>query len=530
MHQSVQRVPIKKRFSGVSFGQFETVLLVLTGLATVFFLWQAWHFLPVTADNMYPEAAGVFSASQWAHGLPLYQDFRKAPYLLTSFPPLWYTELGLAAKAGISNLDSLTFFGRILSLVSLLGIAVLAYGWNRRLGLYPKLALLAPTLYLSFPILIPWAVTARPDMPGLFFSFLAIYFAGMEEARQGTWFSAVAASVAFLTRHNSVAAPVAIVLWLAWQRKWKLAFVYCGVWAVLVGTTLTIYQVSSNGLLFLNLGGSKFGSLAFTYVRDVILRLLTSPESGFVIVLFALGAFAAIEARNYSDKRVVLVSIYLIASLFFAVLGSAAAGAAGNHFLEPVLAMAVLVPSGLFKLRETWDKNSAFPAFALSLVVVLMLPSLDMQRWNAMHRKPENMRDIVPLAENKRVFTDIPYLAARTSNPQLLDPASLTYAERTAGAWSSSELAKQLEQRQYDVVITAEPLGEPLDPAARYPRYPHLGMRVRRAISQNYQPCFEVSEVFVYFPLSSGAQSADSECALVGNNLPAGARLAAKPN
>jgi hypothetical protein len=251
-----------------------------------------------------------------------------------------------------------------------------------------------------------------------------------------------------------------------------------------------------------------------TYIRDLILRMLTSPSSGFVIALVAFGIFGAVESLNQRNERQRLLILYLSASVFFAILGSAAAGAAVNHFLEPALALSALAPAGLARLRGNWEQDSPWPTFAVVLVVLLLLPSLDMQRWAAMHERPNDLKSIVRLIGNRTVFTDMPYIGARSSAPQFLDPASLTYASRTGG-WSGTELVKQLEQRQYEFVILSELPSQPYDPAARYPRYPHLGLDIRTAIVHNYHLCLEVDKTYFYTPANFDKNTTDLSCVLI---------------
>src|SRR6266511_445009 len=105
-----------------SFRSFHALLLILTGLAALFFLAETPRFLRVTGENIYPESAYVLAAQRWADGLSPYQDYRQPPYLMTAYPPLWYASLAVAAKLGLRDLDSLTLFGRILSLASVFGI------------------------------------------------------------------------------------------------------------------------------------------------------------------------------------------------------------------------------------------------------------------------------------------------------------------------------------------------------------------------------------------------------------------------
>ena len=147
---------------------------------------------------MYPEAAGVLSAQRWAHGFALYEDYRQPPYMTASFPPVWYGILAIAAKLGLSDLNALTLFGRLLSLACLFGVAVLGFRWNRKIGHPLGLALLTPLFYLSLPILIPWAVTARPDFPGLLLVFLALYVSSLRSTTASVFLAAALAALGFL--------------------------------------------------------------------------------------------------------------------------------------------------------------------------------------------------------------------------------------------------------------------------------------------------------------------------------------------
>lgn len=504
---------LSSRSALFSFQWFQGLLLILTGLVVVSFFVQAVRFLPVHGDNMYPEAAGVLSAQRWAAGRALYEDYREPPYITTSFPPVWYGVLAVAAKVGLGDVNVLTFFGRLLSLASLLGVAALGFSWNRKIGQPGGLALLTPLFYLSLPILIPWGVTARPDFPGLLLVFLAIYLVSLRSTTASVLLAAALAALGFLVRHNAISVPVSVVLWLLYSKKWKHAGLFCVVWSAVVGPVLLIVQRSSNKLLFLNISGAKFGEFALTYVRDVIGRLLVAQGNGFVIALFAFGIFGCIEAWRQQDNRYRLICIYLMVSLILAAIGSAARGAAVNHYLEPTLALALLIPIGMTRLRIGWAPDSPTALFSIVMVLVVLLPAVDAQRWNTMHNFPDDLRKMVPLVENKSVFTDIPYLAARSTSLELTDPASLTNMERT-GAWSSAGITRALREQKYDLVI----LSQAVDTSsalvtATYPRYPHLDSIVQTTIANNYGLCLQVDTVYVYVPLPM-------DKALIGDNCP----------
>jgi hypothetical protein len=467
------------------------------------FLVEAVQSLPVTGENIYPESAGVLTAQRWGLGFPLYQDYRQPPYLVTPFPPLWYAFMAIPVKLGLTTLDSLTLFGRMLTLAFLLGIAGLGHSWNHRLGLSSSLALFTPALYLSFPILTPWAVNARPDFPALFFSLLAIYWVGTRSSPVSVFVAGTAAALAFLMRHNAVAAPVAIVLWLMWFRRWTDAWRFCATWTATVALILVPVYWASNGLLLLNLSGAKFGPLAITYVHDVLSRLLVTEGNGFAVVLFAFGTFAFIECCKQANERTHLINIYAIASLGLAIAGSAAAGADANHYLEPALAMALLAPIGMSRLADTWRADSPLVSFAVVLILLLLLPSLDTHRWKFLHMKRAQLQQVLPLIDKKSIFTDIPYFSARTTSPQLVDLASLINTERVGGwaGWSSALVVEALQKKDYELVILSQPVDMLYVPAGLYPRWPRVDSAMKKAIRNNYGLCFRVDDVHVDGPL-----------------------------
>jgi hypothetical protein len=500
----------------LTFESFCLILLVLTGAAALCFAGRAIQFLPVIGENVYPETAGVWAAKQWTDGAPLYGDYRQPPYSISSFPPLYYAVLAGAARFGASGLDSLTFFGRLLSLASLLGIAVLGLAWNRRRGHSWRISSLTPAFYLSFPVLIPWAVAARPDFPPLLLGFVGLYFAAFRHSRKWLAAAGVATGLAFLMRHNAVAVPVALVLWLIATRRWKNAILFCSVWFLTVVPVLLWFYGSSHGMLLLNLSSAKYGPFALTYARDAFSRLLELEGQEFGVALFAFGAFGFLMSLKEREPTVRLLQIYVVVALALAVIGTAAAGGGPNHYLEAALAMALLVPPGMASLQRAWIPDSPFAALALVLTVAFLVPALDVQRSNVANKKPEDLRRVLLLLKDRSVFTDDGYLEARTSKPEALDLSSLSNTARVGGwaAWDSGSLVRQLQQQEFDTLILRTRLDLPFDPRARYPRTWRLDAAIRHAIAANYMMCTKIDNsygygtLYVYTPL---AQSGDTK-------------------
>jgi hypothetical protein len=290
-----------------------------------------------------------------------------------------------------------------------------------------------------------------------------------------------------------------------------------------VSAVLLPFYVLNGSLLMLNLSGAKFGLFALTYVRDILARLLLKEGCGFAVALFALGTFGYFQTIEGKTTRVALIRIYLVTSLVLAIVGTAAAGGGVNHYFEPALAMGILVPGGVARLQAAWQTYSPLAAFAMMMMLALLLPSLDAQRSRMMSSRPEDLRIFLKLVENRRVFTDDPYLAARISRPQAIDLSSLTNTEKRGGwaAWSSAQIAQELRQKKYEIVVLRTPMRSPYfpyNPALRYPRTHRLDFAIQTAITKNYNLCLEsgtsdeYGQLYLYCPLSTNQTSFIETC------------------
>ncbi|HEX7962841.1 MAG TPA: glycosyltransferase family 39 protein, partial [Terriglobales bacterium] len=236
----LERTGQDRRASGrlawlLSFEFFQRTLLGLTAIIALFFFVEAARLLPVHSENMTAESSTVLIAQRWAQGSPLYTDFRKPPFLIAPFPPGLYAIMAMGYKTGIRSVQGLMLFGRWLSLISLLGIGGITYLWNRDRGFSRETALVTPLLFFSFPALLPWAATVRQDFPALLFAACAVLLAFHSQAGKWIAAAAVSAAAAFLIKHSLIALPTALVLWMALNRRWKHALLFCGIWFFIVG-------------------------------------------------------------------------------------------------------------------------------------------------------------------------------------------------------------------------------------------------------------------------------------------------------
>ena len=492
---------------------FLITALLLSSVAALLFLVEAKHFLNAAGDNVYPEATGIASALRWANGLPLYSNFQDPPYILTAFPPLWYLCMRGAVQAGFNNPDSLTVFARVTSLVFLAALSLLAFFWNRQRGYSREESALGPILYLAFPALLPWAVSARPDFPSLFFALAALAALTMRPKADGALLAGFLAGLCFLFRHSCVSAPTAIGLYLLLSKRWRDTILLCLGWATPVVAILWRFNAASNGALRTSFSGSNFGSMNITNAHEILTYLFTRQGYGFTGLLFALGLFGlALAWKKSIDPTGRILVFYFLLTLGLAVLGSSLAGAGENHYLEPALAATLLVPAGVAELRKNWPADSLLPAFVCVLLIVVWLPNIDVRHWQAGDRHPADFHDLVKLVEHKNVLTDVPYLAARTPSQEFLDATSLRYAEGVH-RWSPAAVVSDLDKQSFDAVILHESLDK-MEQEEGHDRYPRLSMSVREAIRRSYGLCYQKDSAIVYARVprdSSGSQVINCE-------------------
>lgn len=488
-----------------SFAKFHVLLLMLGGLMALFFLVEAIRFLPVKGENIYAEAQGVAIALRWSKGVPLYADFRHPPYVMTTFTPLWYGALAVAAKLGLGNMDSLTLFGRLLSLASALGLGFLGYLCNRRLGVSKGLSLLMPLFFLSFPIMIPWVPLARPDLPALFFCLLSVYIVLGQPRAIWVTLAGVSGTVAFLIKHDSIAVPGAIVLWMLLARRWKHALLYSLVWWVPVVATYAWFNHSSPGMMHLNLAPAHFGNPALGYFHELWITVMAGFGHEFAIALLAFALLGFVF--SVADPRARLLAIYFVLVGGLLVSTTALSNGGDNHYLEAALVWSLLTPMGLAGLRRSWPEASSLSFFAALFVFLFLCQALDLQRWRAFKETPPDNHRLVSLLSNRPVFSDLPYLAARNSTLELLEPTALMYQEK-GGGWTSEPIIQDIRRYRYDLVILHRELG---DPAWKTVRNPTLSPSLRAAIQKNYKFCFELDSAFVYAPASMPADGTSQD-------------------
>ena len=296
----------------------------LAGIRSIGLAWPITH----------PEGATIAAILRVRDGQPLYQNYLQYPYLITPYPPVQPVVAGLISRTlGLPTQETIEV-ARSLTFAAGLAGTPLIWLAGRRLGASRLAALAGAGLFLPLPFLDEWGFAARPDVPAIFLSLLAMLLLIVQPRR--VWLAAVVAVLALFTKQTAVALPFAATLWLLLLWRWRAAAVFAGVWVGLVVALAGLLQVSSSG----------------TFVLNTVLAHLNTPKNGFDLAArdflpflhddwLPVGLVVAAALLPGVRGRAALPSLYFGASAGLALYSLRNTGGDVNYLIEPTAAACV---------------------------------------------------------------------------------------------------------------------------------------------------------------------------------------------
>jgi hypothetical protein len=401
-------------------------------------------------DLNYGEGYVLFDAVRLAHGQPLYVDLQQFPMVRSPYPPLfawlWSLLVPLAGPA--------LWPGRALEVASLLGL-MMVVGWNAwrvRSGIWPAIAVVG--LVAGSPFIYQWAGYARVDLLALLFATGGVVAAQWIRGRRGIVLAALLCALAVWTKQTTITAAFAVALALA-LRSWRSGLVF----GVLVGAPTVLLSVALNA--------ATHGE----FVRHVVLGNASNPvlpvRAAVYLVTFALLNLVALIAGMWWLRRALVgqpspVAIYLPV----AVLAAYSAGNGGssvNYLVEPVVALALVVP---FAWRALPPASAlAGPLFAvIQLAMLVHWPNSFGTRYLA-----DSAIGRTPTAEDAQIGAHLDDVVRGTAGAIIAEPAGFAVrngrdvyvqpidlrAEQLQGRWRAQPLVDAFASGRFARVITA---------------------------------------------------------------------------
>lgn len=357
-----------------------------------------------------------------------------------NYPPLSFYVVGALSRIT----GDAIFAGRLISLFAFLLVAAGIWCALRLMGCGRHAAGFA-ALFFAATLLVgsEYVGMDDPQLLGHALEMGALLLA----LRGRDWLSAFVFVVAIFVKHNLVAMPVALALWLFVEdRRRALRFVASGaafsllglgVFRLVYGSSLLSHLVSARSYSLVRLEGSAGRWIAWS-----------------VVPLAVLGSLAAHYRR---DKFVMFVLIYAAVAVALGVAFCGGAGVDANVFFEADIALALGVGLAMSRLAS---RSTLWPAgIAVALLVPLAVSYIenpdadwtDPDFWIHPMADDDNTtrNDVVFLAAHSgRAFCETLSLCYWAGKPREVDAFNLGQ-EFATGARRDSEFVRSIERHDY---------------------------------------------------------------------------------
>jgi len=435
--------------------------------------WPACLRYPGELDNA--EGRALAEMVHLRTGISIYARPSAGKFDAAIYGPMYYL-LG----ARLVNPERPSYYPlRVVSMLATLGCAAGCALLAFRLSRSGLAAALAPILFLGFGHVAFISLSARSDMGALLLAFSGFLVAHRFQHSRMILFACPLFVLALFYKQQFVAAPLAILLFLIAEKRYRLAAEFTAFLSMAAVALTALFQ-------FVVFRGQAFATHLIVY------NLLPFSLRGFLIFLALFSVtvapllLAGIETlRLRRDK---LVGWYLGCAVCLALLMLAKQGSAVNYFVETILVLSPL----LAVLAAHRAGNAQVPGAVELLLLVGIVLSIG--EWKVAHPSPrpeDFAHDRVLQAFLRR---EVPAGASALgeytgdlTRAGLATPISDLYQYSwlvCRGRLSDTDLVTQIRLQRFAVIMLAADL--------RIEREAHSGFLclaepVHRAVLQSYQ-------------------------------------------
>jgi hypothetical protein len=390
-------------------------------------------------------------------------------YVVNNYPPLSFYLVGMFGRVVGDNIIA----GRIISLVAFLGVAAGLFRAARIMGCRAIHAALASLLFMAWLIVgTDYVGMNDPQMLGHALEMAALLLVLRKSPNDIA--AAILFALALFVKHNLVAMPLAIGLWLLMEDRTRARrFIGAGFASALLGLVLFRLAYGSGLLSHLASARSYSAALLAANVENWLVW-------GIIPTLIAVGL-----AHFYRrDKFVVLCLLYAAVAIGVGIAFSGGAGVDANVFFDADIALSLCVAMAFTRFGARGD------AWQLLVAMLLLLPlAAGLTQASA----GEDWRDrdfwLHPMADEAATAQrDVAFIRGRPGRA-LCETLSFCYwagkkaevdtfntgQQFATGARSDADLIRQIDARAFAVMEF-----DTLEPFA-------LGARVKAAALRSYR-------------------------------------------
>jgi hypothetical protein len=398
-----------------------------------------------------------------AEGRPLYPALDEGTYVYRLYNPLTYLPAGLAARWLQCEPETLWFAGRVVPLVCLFVILATAAWYVGSSCPDRRWAILVVVMLLEYhSSTLTDFFRNRPEMPGIACTLLG-WVLVQRRVRGWPYWAAACIVAGFALKQVFLAAPLAVVLQLVWQRDWGNLARFT---AASVGGGLTLLAVC-----FACWGGAFFEHTVLAMQSNPVhpwkmsaffYPILVRRHWGWLALLTLLAVGWLVRRRRHAG-----LLIYLAVVLVWTSLLHGKVGADINYHAELSILM---VMTTVVALADVVAIDARASALALGLLVVAAWgpvlregPFWNDVCTNRIQPRPHGfsmeppLGDVRPYVERLAAHRGAALifqseLAARVGRPVLLDWLTVKMLAE-AGRRDLSPLHEAIRQGQYEVIV-----------------------------------------------------------------------------
>jgi hypothetical protein len=449
-------------------------------------------------DVGYPDSATLLRVGEFVHSGRLYPELDHPPYLVTLYGPLTYITLGLAYKlAEVTGVTPQVLVRLCIAVSLCLGVAVVFLIGRQVYGHRPITSFCALFAVSAFPM-ATWTTRIRGDFPALAFSLLSVYLFLLTNGRRRAIGAAICAGTAVLFKQTFLAAPVAIIGWLIYRRRFKEAICWVAAFALTVvgGYAIVWWR---EPLMLEHMAAIRHPVLEYRGAIEILGTALAQPVAPFA----ALGGFLALRRRAPEE---LLILSYCVVAWLMAILTIPQVGGNINYFWEPLLASAALAGPGLYELQRKANRAPTLVTVMLLMLLVRAFIPMLRQELNDVSDSYRYVREyqvrqtrwesLLSVVSGRRLLSTIPALTSKSATPEIPDPYLNSVLE-SRGRWDASPVVASINGGVYDLIIVS--IGQVPEDAGAYRGIRMWSDRMWTAIRKTYKPAcvFDGKEVWL---------------------------------
>lgn len=440
----------------------EVILIIVLFVALILFMRSVLTVFGIEYGVDFGEGYLANMSLELVQGNNPYHPVENPPWIVSSYPPLYPLLNGLLmVVAGPSLLT-----GRFIAVVAFIGILALSIRLLTKLKIELTVAVLIAGILLVFPWGVRWAQVVRVDTLGILLSLGGIYFWVRSDKQVDGIIAAILISLAVLTKHSLLSAPLACILHGIFTRDRRL-----GTFAVL----LVVLTGGSYVLLNYLTGGGFFRHL-FDYTANVwFLERFTAGiglyfKTTWLLQIVAVAAYSI--PGSTSGARRIIGWYYLFSTCTLLAYGFE--GSDSNYFIEPLLATSLVAGFTIDHMVRTdlWQnpaiKGIPSPktiAFSLLLAIFILGRFVDTSDYRIHRMTPDRYQNGLELirlikgspGEILSEDASYPFIAGKQV---IFQPYIMSLLART-GKWDQSEFIQTIDEKNYAMVILRVDLNDP---------------------------------------------------------------------